>query len=195
MVMLKHKTTQQSTRQRTHDKCHCQGFTLAEVIIVMAIIAIMATFAIPSFLHWLPNIRLKEAGRDLFSNMQMTKIKAIKTNRDWRISFDTVNNNYSILDSGDGDWATLPDNTSETFELSEYKSEIGIGHGNATLNVPGVAFGADVSYGGNLVTFNPRGTCNSGYAYLDNEQNTAIAIGTMTSGVIRYVQWRGTGWQ
>lgn len=57
-----------------------KGFTLIEVIIVIAIIGILSAIAVPNFLSWLPNMRLKAASRDLYSHMMRAKMEAIKSN-------------------------------------------------------------------------------------------------------------------
>ncbi|OEU67168.1 MAG: hypothetical protein BA863_10195 [Desulfovibrio sp. S3730MH75] len=183
------------------------GFTLVEVVVVTVVISIMAAIAIPTYLKWLPNMRLKTAAQDLRANMQKTRFEAIQQNQSFAIVFDTVNNSYFICsDSGDGDWATLGNNAKEErFELANYKSGVQFGYGEATMKATnsGGAFpgGSDfISYGtvGNSIkplVFNSRGTGSAGFVYLEHEDNTtSYALGTLVSGVIRVKKWVGTGW-
>jgi len=64
-----------------------KGFTLVEVMIVVAIIGILSAIAVPSISTWLPNIRLKAAARDVFSDMMRAKMEAIKTNTTTSLTF------------------------------------------------------------------------------------------------------------
>ena len=65
-----------------------RGFTLTEIIIVIALAGIIMTIAIPSFLNWLPNIRFRQASRDFFLDLQMAKIEAVKRNVNVGVAFN-----------------------------------------------------------------------------------------------------------
>ncbi|MFW8602331.1 GspH/FimT family pseudopilin [Desulfobacterota bacterium M19] len=180
-----------------------RGFTLIEIIVVISIIGILLAIVGSQLLNALPDMRLKSAARELYSNMQTARMNAIKNNTTWGIFFDTANNRYLLCsDSGaDGTWSTIADNTIVSTINFPSQSGVGYGHGNITGNnsVSGSAFPSDdVSYNNDVVTFNSKGLSGAGYVYLDNQnKSTSYAVGTQASGVIRLLMWRGTGkkWQ
>jgi len=66
------------------------GFTLVELMIGIAIIAILTATAIPAIKAWIPNYRLKAAGRDLFSTLQKVRLLSVKNNSNHAVLFDTA---------------------------------------------------------------------------------------------------------
>jgi prepilin-type N-terminal cleavage/methylation domain-containing protein len=170
-----------------------KGFTIIELMIVIAIMGIMAAMGIPNFLGWLANYNLKAAANELYSNMQFARINAVKQNKEWAVVFDTANDIYYVCsDNGDGDWATLGNNTKEkTVTLSDHASDIVYGMGNATANV--TATGG--AFPGGAV-FGSRGTLSvaEGYIYLTNGQGKAYAIGSGLGGAVVFRQWLTGAW-
>ena len=69
-------------------KMQNNGFTLMELMIVIAIIAILASIAIPNFIAWLPGKRLADGAQEVHMGLQKSRSKAIMTNRPVIFSFD-----------------------------------------------------------------------------------------------------------
>ena len=185
---------------------HNSGFTLIELIIALAIIGILAAVSVPSFIKWLPDIKLQSASRDLYSAMQKARSEAVKGNKDWAIVFDSTNDRYYLCsDQGaDNSWSGTNDLTgggdnqiSETISLSNYKHGIGFGHSPATEDQSGTSFpSGDISYNNKVAVFNSRGTGSAGYVYLSHENDTnTYAIGTQTSGIVQLKHWTGAAWE
>ena len=150
------------------------GFTLIELMVVIVVIGIFVAIGVPNFMSWLPKYRLKSAVRDLYSNMQLAKMTAVKSNQDCTVTYST-----------DPDQYVLSGALSKTVVLEDYGSGVNFnGPGNETFAVT-------------TITFNSRGTSNSGYAYLSNSGNIAYyKVGPLSSGVIKLQKWvGGSSWE
>ncbi len=78
------------------------GFTLAEIMITLAIVAIVASIAVPSFTALLENKRIKGAADTIYSDMLLARSEAIKlnTNVDLSFSITSATNWCYALSSG-----------------------------------------------------------------------------------------------
>lgn len=65
------------------------GFTVVELLITIALLSTVALIAIPNFISWLPDYRLKSATHDLFSNFQKAKLTAVQRNRNTALCFSS----------------------------------------------------------------------------------------------------------
>lgn len=72
------------------------GFTLVEALIVIFLIVITATFAVPNFIAWRDNDRLRGAATNLKGDLEMAKLKAIQMNGPVAIDFSA--SSYEIFD-------------------------------------------------------------------------------------------------
>ncbi len=67
-----------------------QGFSLVEMLIVVAIIAIMAAISLPSIGQYIRNYRIKGASQEVASQLQTARGKAVSTNTNAGVSFFVV---------------------------------------------------------------------------------------------------------
>lgn len=64
-----------------------RGFTLTELMVVVAIAGVMASIAIPSYISYLPHLRLNAATRDLISDLRLARQLAVSKNATYTVNF------------------------------------------------------------------------------------------------------------
>ena len=117
-----------------------RGFTLIELLIVIAIIGIVAGIASANFKNYRDRTNMREAAREISSDIQHYKQRAVAENVSYRIIFNAGANNYTIQRDG---------TTVATKSVGREKVPVSID------GTPG--FGAD-----STLSLNPRGTTEPG---------------------------------
>jgi prepilin-type N-terminal cleavage/methylation domain-containing protein len=80
-----------------------KGFTLVELIIVMALITILASFAIPAWQRYTLNTGVKTATREIMADILQTRQRAIAENiNTYQLTFSYSDNTYSLSRSDTG---------------------------------------------------------------------------------------------
>ena len=187
-----------------------QGFTLIELMVTIIILCVLLGLAIPGFSRWIPNYRLRGAARDIYSNLQLAKMTAVKDRASCGVLFDVAGSRYLVVNSGTNrTWESTSgsragdDVVLKTVNFSEYGSGVAYGPGSATGGVGGENVDNNVTLPGDGVVFDSRGMILSptgagstgGYVYLQNNKNNAFAVGVLSGGVIVLRRWTGSAWQ
>ncbi|MEK7653306.1 MAG: GspH/FimT family protein [Patescibacteria group bacterium] len=83
-------------------KLNKNGFTLLEIVIVLAIIAILALIGFSAFKTVQPNLNLKGASRDLASDLRYAQQLSVTEQVNYSVNFNKSQNSYAIVKSTTG---------------------------------------------------------------------------------------------
>jgi len=76
-----------------------RGYTLIEIMTVIAIIGISTSIVIPNVIGWLPKYRLHSGGEEIQSVLQLARLSAVKQNKTATVNFDTTNHRFwTVID-------------------------------------------------------------------------------------------------
>lgn len=78
------------------------GFTLVEVMIVVAIIGVLAAIGIPSFKEIMPRVRLNNNTMVLANAIALARVRAISKSSDFSMTFEPDNDRYVTVKSDGG---------------------------------------------------------------------------------------------
>lgn len=144
------------------------GFSLVELLIVIAILGIILAIAIPGFRIYAENARLKTAVRGFQSDIVATKQKAMAESAYYRIVLQIGANGYEIQKGDVVDTViTYAKITDKNFAQE----------GNISIT--------SSNYGDNEIIFDPRGTTSAGTIQLRNNTSKKTSrISTTVMGKV-----------
>lgn len=80
------------------------GMNLIELMIGLAIFAILVTMAVPTFATWMRNTQIRNAAQSIQNGLQLARAEAVKRNKSVRFSLVTSVGNDCALSTSDGNW-------------------------------------------------------------------------------------------
>lgn len=153
-----------------------KGVTLMELMTVIACLAILAAIAVPGWISrgW-PAYRLKNAAHQVVSDIRLARIRAVATNRQYRLRFTPASDSYQLekgnLPSGSSSWVA-----------EGQPIKFGSKGGSSFL---GVCIAGKKPYS---IVFRPTGSVTSGTVTLQNTLNRTTKIVCSMAGRIRMIK-------
>jgi prepilin-type N-terminal cleavage/methylation domain-containing protein len=83
------------------------AFTTIELLIVMMVVGLLTAFATPRLGRWLATMGVDAAAREIATDLQLGKMRAISQNTRHRMSFDTANKTYQVQKDVAGTWQAV----------------------------------------------------------------------------------------
>jgi len=145
-----------------------RGFTLAELITVMAVIGIVSAAAFPMFTSFLTAMQTKGAAQELATVLQQARELAIARNTSYTVQIDTNGNRLRFVDRSGTPW-TGPGTDGDGYRRLVNQAQL------AAVNTNPV--------------FNPLGTAGGGRITVQNSRDTsALDVVVSSAGRVRIAQ-------
>lgn len=143
-----------------------KGFSFVELVIVIAIIAIVVAIAVPNFMAYRDNADLREAVQDVVSDIQLSKERAVSESVQYTITFNDPGANQYTIRGG---------------AVNQVKT---VGANSAMIIITGVP--SFFPAGTPTLTLDTRGTMGNGIVRLKHTRRAPIArITTTTTGRVQ----------
>jgi prepilin-type N-terminal cleavage/methylation domain-containing protein len=186
-----------------------RGFTLVELLVVLAIVLVMAAVAAPAFRAHFADAHILGAGRQFKSQFRLAYSTAVRSGVYTAIRFERRDDGtvwYAVYQDGDQDGVRSADIAdgkdtvvSGPFPLSGGAPGVSVGINPGIPALPpetGMLSGDPVRFGSSdILSFSPFGTATPGTFYLAGDASQAAVRVTGGSARVRLMVWRGGRWR
>ena len=159
-----------------------RGFTLVEIVVVIIMLGVVATIALPRAIKSSPELHVDLAARALTRDLEQMRMRAIAAKRSVRVVFDDSENFYTAY------MDVTPLRTAAFSLSSEEVERSGLLTKGSSGGVPGVPLSKRVEFGTGSVSVGPQSFGASDAIGLDNDWVEFNARGMVnpagTDGVI-----------
>ena len=158
--------------ERKNGEC---GFTLIEVMIVVAILSIGTTLAIPSYLSWNSRYQLREAVTTIQSNLMLARMAAMNRNKIVNVNFTLTSGQVTVSSLDSSNVSVLPSAT-----MMAHVTAVDVTNSAGTFVTPGV------------ISFNSLGLRNGGPVALPqvvrvtNDKGQVFSAAVTPGGKVRW---------
>lgn len=148
---------------------------MTEVVVVLSLLGIMTAISVPSYISWLPKHKLQTSVRQIYDDLNLAKMQAVRSNTDVCITFDTAAETYTVF--VDTNSNAIQDDGAANILKNNVTLENGVVITNTTLPF------------NNTCGFNNRGmlpttVAPGGLIRLTNPTNLIMSVNVNTSGGI-----------
>lgn len=184
------------------------GFTMTEVVVVLAIVATMLGAIIPNLMTAIQNYRLSASARDVASQIQNARYRSLRNNAVCSFMLLPSSGLFGVDLNGDGTISTgtsdviLPLNTNISFaNLNTPPASLTNVTTLSTGSVSGIGFTprgtlANINSTTGLPDFSTALPTNGFVMYLSNTRNKYMAITVSPAGRVRtWSSSNGTTWR
>ena len=182
-----HEPAARPTRETPAEKRGQRGMTFFEVIVVMAVLAIISAIGVSFASSWVRRERMRSAAFVIQTHMQMARVEAMSRNRDCRFTIDTSNNEVKVIDLMD------PANNADDVEITTTLLPVEIdfdrpdtGSAITLNNLSGTVW---------ETTFQQDGVVSSGSGDVFIATDEAYKrVSVYVAGGVHMRSWRAGGW-